>query len=255
LRDLLRWYRTNYSTAINRVANVSAASYDSSLLAGESIAVAFGANLATSTAAATGSLPTTLAGTTVKVKDVVGTERAAPLFFVSPTQVNYQIPVGTSPGLALVTIVNSNGQQSQSAVQIASVAPGLFTANANGKGVAAATILRIKADGSQHFESVGAYDPAQNQFVARPIDLGPATDQVFLLLFGGGIRFRSDVANVKVKIGGVNAAVSFAGSQGSFVGLDQINAQIPRSLIGRGEVDVTLTVDGKVANVVRVAIK
>lgn len=255
LRDLLRWYRINYPTAINRVANVSAASYDSSLLAGESIAVAFGSNLATSTAAATGSLPTTLAGTTVKVKDVVGTERAAPLFFVSPTQVNYQIPVGTSPGLALVTIVNSNGQQSQSAVQIASVAPGLFTANANGKGVAAATILRIKADGSQHFESVGAYDPAQNQFVARPIDLGPATDQVFLLLFGGGIRFRSDVANVKVKIGGVNAAVSFAGSQGSFVGLDQINAQIPRSLIGRGEVDVTLTVDGKVANVVRVAIK
>ncbi len=255
LRDLLRWYRTNYPTAINRVANVSAASYDSSLLAGESIAVAFGLNLATSTAAATGSLPTTLAGTTVKVKDVVGTERAAPLFFVSPTQVNYQIPVGTSPGLALVTIVNSNGQQSQSAVQIASVAPGLFTANANGKGVAAATILRIKADGSQNFESVGAYDPAQNQFVARPIDLGPATDQVFLLLFGGGIRFRSDVANVKVKIGGVNAAVSFAGSQGNFVGLDQVNAQIPRSLIGRGEVDVTLTVDGKVANVVRVAIK
>ena len=255
LRDLLRWYRANYPTAINRVANVSAASYDGSLLAGESIAVAFGTNLATTTASANGSLPTSLAGTTAKLKDSAGVERLSPLFFVSPTQVNYQIPVGTAPGPALVTITNANGQQSQSAVQIASVAPGLFTANATGRGVAAASILRIKAGGAQTYESVGVFDPTQNQFIAQPIDLGPATDQVFLILFGGGIRFRSDAANVKVKIGGVNAAVSFAGSQGGFVGLDQVNAQIPRSLIGRGEVDVVLTVDGKVANVVKVAIK
>jgi len=39
------------------------------------------------------------------------------------------------------------------------------------------------------------------------------------------------------------------------VGLDQVNVLIPRSLIGRGEVDVVLTVDGKPANTVRVAIK
>lgn len=255
LRELLRWYRANYPAAINRVANVSATSYDGSLLAGESIAVAFGANLATTTAAANGSLPTTLGGTTVKVKDSAGTERLSPLFFVSPTQVNYQIPVGASPGPALVTITNSTGQKSQSAVQIAGVAPGLFTANATGKGVAAASILRIKSGGAQSYESVGVFDQSQNQFIARPVDLGPASDQVFLILFGGGIRFRSDAANVKVKIGGANAAVSFAGSQGGFVGLDQVNAQIPRSLIGRGEVDVVLIVDGKAANVVKMAIK
>ncbi len=255
LRDLLRWYRANYPTAINRVANVSAASYDGSLLAGESIAVAFGSNLAATTAAANGSLPTTLGGTTVKVKDSAGVERLSPLFFVSPTQVNYQIPVGTAPGPALVTIANSTGQQSQSVVQIATVAPGLFTANANGKGVAAATVLRIKAGGAQSYESVGIFDQAQGQFIARPVDLGPASDQVFLILFGGGIRFRSDVANVKVKIGGVDAPVSFAGLQGGFVGLDQVNAQVPRSLIGRGEAEVVLTVDGKVANVVKMAIK
>ncbi len=255
LRDLLRWYRATFPTAINRIANVSATSYDPALLASESIAVAFGSNLATATATATGSLPTTLAGTTVKVKDVAGTERAAPVFFVSPTQVNYLIPAGTSPGLALVTIANSSGQQSQSAVQIASVAPGVFTANATGKGVAAASILRIKADGSQSYESAGIYDPAQNQFVARPIDLGPATDQVFLILFGGGIRFRSDLTNVKIKAGGVDAPVSFAGSQGGFIGLDQINARLPRSLIGKGEVDVVLSVEGKAANVVKIAVK
>ncbi len=51
------------------------------------------------------------------------------------------------------------------------------------------------------------------------------------------------------------APVSFAQAQGSLTGLDQVNALIPRSLLGRGEVDVVLTVDGKVANTVRVAIK
>ncbi len=47
----------------------------------------------------------------------------------------------------------------------------------------------------------------------------------------------------------------YAGLQGDFFGLDQVNVRIPRSLIGRGEVDIVLTVDGKVANTVKVWIK
>ena len=54
---------------------------------------------------------------------------------------------------------------------------------------------------------------------------------------------------------GVDAPVNFAGAQGSLVGLDQVNLQLSRSLIGRGEVDVALTVDGKTANTVRINIK
>jgi len=45
--------------------------------------------------------------------------------------------------------------------------------------------------------------------------------------------------------------VVFAGPQGQFTGLDQINVQLPASLAGKGEVDVVLTVDGVVANTVR----
>ena len=47
----------------------------------------------------------------------------------------------------------------------------------------------------------------------------------------------------------------YAGEQPSLIGVDQINALLPRTLIGRGEVDVATTIDGKAANVVRVAIK
>ena len=104
------------------------------------------------------------------------------------------------------------------------------------------------------YEPIGQKD-GTGKYVTIPIDLGPGTDRVYLGLFGTGVRGRTGLTGVNVKIGGVDAPVSFAQAQGSLVGLDQINAQIPRSLIGRGDVDVVLTVDGKVANTVRVQIK
>ena len=41
----------------------------------------------------------------------------------------------------------------------------------------------------------------------------------------------------------------------TYPGLDQINAALPRSLIGRGEMDLVLMVDGKTANTVKINIK
>jgi uncharacterized protein (TIGR03437 family) len=87
-------------------------------------------------------------------------------------------------------------------VQIASVAPGFFTANACGQGLAAAVALCVKADGTQSYEPVTEFDPAQNSIVARPIDPGAEGDKVFLLMFVTGIRGRSTLSAVSVKIGG-----------------------------------------------------
>ncbi len=100
-------------TPTGAVANVSAASFTGPTLASESIVAAFGAGLATTTQTAGAiPLPTSLAGTTITVRDSAGTERLAPLFFVSPDQVNYQMPPGTMPGLATVTI-NGGGELSR----------------------------------------------------------------------------------------------------------------------------------------------
>jgi uncharacterized protein (TIGR03437 family) len=49
--------------------------------------------------------------------------------------------------------------------------------------------------------------------------------------------------------------VLFAGPQGAFVGLDQVNLRLPRSLAGRGEVDLALVVGGKPANVVKINLR
>jgi len=238
------------------VANTSAASFREAPLASESIAASFGTGLATATQSATVlPLPTSLAGTTVNVRDSAGTERLAPLFFVSSSQINYQIPAGTATGTAGVAITSGNGAVSQGTVQIEAVSPGLFAANSDGQGVAAAVVVRVKANSTQSVEPIVRFDTALGKFVSVPVDLGPETDQVFLILFGTGIRFRSSLTSALASIGGLSAQVDYAGPAPGFVGLDQVNARLPRSLIGRGEVDVVLMVDGKTANTVRVNIK
>ncbi|MGH9802412.1 MAG: hypothetical protein ACRD82_18765, partial [Blastocatellia bacterium] len=237
------------------VANVSAASFAGGDLSVEQIVAAFGSNLATSTQVATTiPLPNEIVGTTVRIRDNNGVNRLAPLFFVAPSQVNYLIPVGTANGAATVTITSGDGSISVATINIVPVAPGLFTANSNGTGIAAATVLRIRADGSTSFEPVVRFDAALGRLVAVPIDLGPESDQVFGLLFGTAFRNNTGLP-LSATIGGVNAEVLFAGPQGDFVGLDQANIRIPRSTAGRGEVNVVLTIGTRVANTVTLSIK
>lgn len=244
----------NPNAPVAQATSVSAANYRSPL-AREVITAVFGANLAAVTQSGSSPLPTNLGGTQITVTDSAGASRLAPLFFVSPTQVNYLVPAGTAAGTATVTITSWSGVVSRGTVQINSVAPGLFTANSSGRGVPAAVVERIRANGSRSTEPVAQFDAAQNQFVPVPIDLGPADDQVFLVPFGTGFRFRSSLAAVTATIGGTAAEVTFAGDQGSFVGLDQANIRIPRSLLNRGEVEVVLTVDNQPSNTVRINIK
>ena len=238
--------RTRPSAGLRTVTTVSAASFSQPAgVAPEEIVAGFGPGLASSVVvASTLPLPTSLGGTTVKVRDSLNVDRLAPLFFVSPDQVNYQIPSGTAAGLATVIATNAAGETVTGMVTVANVAPSLFTANSSGTGPAAADVFRRTAAG------VDTIVPASG-----PIDLGPATDIVLLIPYGTGLRGFTDLANVKATIGGVNAPIFFTGPTPGFVGLDQVNMQIDRSLIGKGTVDVVLTVDGKVANTVTITIK
>jgi uncharacterized protein (TIGR03437 family) len=256
-------YTSTYSLGLSgvpasvaSVAAVSAATFASGSLASEAIAALFGTGLASSTVSATtDTLPTTLGGVQVQVRDASGTTRTAPLFFVSPTQINFQIPAGTSTGSATISVLNNGASVGQGTLTIASVVPGLFTANATGQGVPAAVVLRVKADGTQSYEAVSQYDTAQSRFVATPIDLGAATDQLFLVAFGTGFRNRTSLSTVSATIGGTIASVSFAGAQGNLIGVDQANIAIPRSLAGRGSVDLILSADGNSSNTVTINIK
>lgn len=244
-----------FAPNVINVTNASSASFSAANgLAPDSLAVALGTNLSLYPLLATGAPPLTLNGTVVKVKDSQCVERFAPLFFVAPTQVNYLVPAGTATGAATVTVFNEAGAVSVGTVQINQVAPSLFTANSDGRGTAAASVLRVQADGTQGYERAVQFDFSLSRHVPVPIDLSVADDQVFLLLFGTGLRYRTALSQVSATIGGVPVEVLYVGAQG-LLGLDQINLRLSRSLAGRGEVEVVLTVEGKRANVVKVSFK
>ncbi len=218
-------------------------------LAPESIAVAYGQNLASATAQASGSpLPTTLGGVTVTVKDSAGTSRPAGLYYVSPGQIDYEMPAGTASGVATVTV-----GKTASAALVAPVAPGLFSADGSGKGVAAALAVRASASGAQ--TPVTVFQCGSSGCAAVPMNLGVSTDILVVELYGTGIRGRSSLANAVARVGGVPATVAYAAAQGQYDGLDQVNVYIPRSLAGAGEVPIVLTVDGVTANVVTIGIQ
>jgi uncharacterized protein (TIGR03437 family) len=240
------------TTKVVTSASVSAADYRTvNAHAPEAIASLFGTGLATMQAAAVSKpLPTTLGGTTVTIKDSKGVERAAPLFFVDRTQVNYQVPEGTATGWAFITTKSGDGTLSYATANIVSAAFSLFTADATGTGVPAAYIQRVRANGSQSIEPIAQFDAATRKWNPLPIDLGPESDAVFLVLFGTGIR-GSDATQAPVvcyfKVGAttfIPMVADYAGKQNDFVGVDQINVRLPRSLIGRGEISVYVTGSG-----------
>ena len=233
---------------------VSAASYRAGV-APDSIASLFGTGLASATQGATSiPLPTTLAGATVRVKDNVGTERVSSLFFVSSTQINFLVPAQTSLGTATVTVDGADGQKHTGTTTVASIAPAIFSADASGAGPAAALVVKADIDGSQFSFPVARLDAATSKLVAVPISFGSASQNVVLTLYGTGLRSRSALSAVTVKVGNANCTVAYAGAQSSYAGLDQVNANLPRSLAGAGQVQVDVTVNGKAANPVSIVI-
>ena len=112
------------------------------------------------------------------------------------------------------------------------------------------TVLRVSGD-QQTSEDVFQLD-ATGAVIARPIDMGPDTDQLSLIVSGTGFR-AAGTSQTSVTINGVDAPVSFAGAHETLAGVDQATVSIPRSLAGSGLVDLVLTAAGQGANTVKIA--
>ncbi len=242
--------------AVGPLANTSAASYAANgMLTSQTIASAWGTGLSQNSIAASSTpLPTQLDGTQVMVRDSMNRESAAGLFWVSPGQVNYLVPQTIANGAATVTILRNGQPVAQGPATINNVAPGLFTANASGSGVAAAVILRVR-NGVGTYENVAQFNAQAQRFDPLQIDLGPQTDQVYLILFGTGFRNLPMQSAATANIGGTASTVVFAGAQGMLLGLDQANILLPRSLAGRGLLNVILNVSGVASNTVQINVR
>jgi uncharacterized protein (TIGR03437 family) len=248
---ILPYWMARYYGVLTSGDSVVSAATGSSTVSPESIASYYGTNLASDTAQpSTLPLPTTLAGASIQVQDSAGATRSAPLFYVSPTQINFEVPAGTAVGVAKFTVTNSsNATVAMSTANVQNVAPGLFTADSTGKGVAQAQAIHMGVNGQSSIMPI--YQCSGATCSSTPINLGVDTP-TYLELYGTGIRNQS---NVSVTINGSSVPVLYAGSQGGFVGLDQVDVTIPLSMRGSGETNLVLTVDGQTANTVRVNIQ
>jgi uncharacterized protein (TIGR03437 family) len=219
-----------------------------SVFAPDSIVDAYGIGLATGTESASDSLSTSLNGTTVTITDSSGVSTPASLFYVSSSLVDFAAPASLALGAATVTVKAGDGTVRTGSVVVANVEPAVFTLNA--AGLAAASILRI-TDSGQVYQNVYTVD-AGNNIVAAPIDV--SKDQVYLVLYATGIR-RAAQSQVTITVGGMNLPAQYAGPQGSYTGLDQVNVLLPPSLAGRGDVPLILSAAGTESNLARLTFK
>jgi uncharacterized protein (TIGR03437 family) len=227
-------------------------------VAPDSLVSAFGSDLATSVELTkSASFPTTLAGTTMKLVDSSNTAYDAGMYFSSPGQVNYLIPAGVKPGPATINIISSDGAQTSGSLLISAVAPGIYTAMQSGSGPASGIAICAgtcsgwpnSQGNGQFYQNTFAAGCTAASCTAQPISLGGASDQVVVELFGTGIRHVSSLSAVTATINGQSIPVVYAGAQGQYPGLDQVNVLIPHSLAGSGVSTLVLSVQDAVNNV------
>jgi len=227
---------------------VNAASFSSlSGSAPGSLVSLFGTNLSASNLAGGLPWPTLLAGTSVAFNGV-----AVPLNFVSPAQINFQIPWEVAAFGPLSLAVNAGGAVGCSKTQpaISSFSPGIFATNAAGQGailIANTALLATAGTGGR-----------------------PATAGDYLSIFATGLGGVTNTpasgaaalgspatTNVQptVTIGGANAPVSFSGLAPGFVGLYQVNVLVPAGTPAGSAVAVILRIGGSVSNTVTIAVQ
>ena len=200
-------------------AIVNAADFQSGPAAPGSIVSVFGSNLASRAANSPDvPLPTVLEGTSVRVNGV-----PSPIYYVSPTQVNAQIPYEVSPGVATVTLSVGANLLPPMALTIQTSAPGLFVF---GQNHALVQNQDGAINGPAHPATPGsivtAYLTGQGP-LSLPIASGNVSPSDPLI---------GAVAGISANIGGQNVEVTFAGMAPGLVGVFQVNLRIPALAAG-----------------------
>ncbi len=221
-----------------------------------SIVSIYGTNLAVSgTTASTTPLPITLGGTIVTIAYSDGSQGTLPLFYAGPAQINAEIPMSAPSGPATITASTPAGPQ-HGPLMLAEVAPGLFSADQDGKGVAIAQLVTNLTNGFQTitdaFQCPGAAVPC----IAVPLNVSPANsvgDSV-LVLYGTGIQ-NAGLANVMVQVGDNNLLPATYVGPAGYAGEDQVNVPLPSSLAGMGTLQVSVVAAGIPSNTVTIYIQ
>ncbi|MEK7403646.1 MAG: putative Ig domain-containing protein, partial [Acidobacteriota bacterium] len=218
--------------AANGVVNGASFAGGAAVAPGSIISV-FGGDLAVLTASATATpLPANLGGTSLTINN-----RPAPLFFVSPTQINAQLPFEISPGTATAVVTKSGQSSAPVSFSVAAAGPGILMFGTN-RAVAQNQDYSINntSNPARAGSAVTVYMTGQGQ-VDNPVASGAPAPASPLS------RARLQVT---ATIGGRSAEVLFAGLTPGFVGLLQVNLRIPE--LSAGNHPVVVTIGGVASN-------
>jgi len=233
------------------LAAVNAASSQPGLAPG-SIATLYGTNLAgmTESADAAPPLPLTLGGATLSMPN-----SPIALFYVSPKQINFQVPFGPVFESTQTSLTLTVGQLTNTFnITLVPYAPALFTTNSQGTGQAAAL------DGTSLAAPLGAFPGSH-----------PASKGDIVALYCTGLGNVSNppdpgfpapsdplsdtLATPTVTVGGQPALAPFSGLAPGYVGLYQVNIQIPNSAPSGSAIPVVLNIGGVQSNTATIAIQ
>jgi uncharacterized protein (TIGR03437 family) len=208
----------------------------------------FGTGLSDANQSAPGvPLPTALGTTALTLGGV-----PMPLVHAFPLQVDAQVPWELAQqAQAQLAIVTDDLAGNTVSVPLAQFSPGLYSAQGNGSGQGA-----ILINGTTALAALG--HPAKrgtdylNIFATG---LGPVTNQPATGAPAPTSPLAQTTHTVTVTIGSVVADVSFAGLAPGWVGLYQVNVQVPASAPVGDAVPVLLSVGGAVSNQVTIAVE
>ncbi len=194
----------------------------------------FGSYLANSTQTAVSyPLPTSLAGTSVSVNGI-----AAPLYYASPTQINFQMPSTTVSGSVTVQVTTNAGSSSGLNPLVTPVQPGMYVyPDLRAKALNQNLTLHTPQTPIGAGEYVLLYFTGMGPTTPAVPDGQPAPTSPPAVLNG----------SVGATVGGLPATVQFAGLAPGFAGLTQVNVQIPPGL-PPGDQPVFVTVNGVPTN-------
>lgn len=215
---------------------VNGANYRSGDLAPGSLVTIFGQKFSTETASSAGfPLPTTLAGVRVILNGA-----AAPLLYVSPTQINAVVAADAPLGAGGVIIQNGLGQNEQVPITITETAPELFIWESG-------DVIAFNEDGTVNGAANPA--PAGSVIAVYLTGVGPVDPPVPTGSAAGLEPLSASTAEYSAEVGGVPAEVEWLGMAPGYSGLGQANIRIPEGLTGRLEILLFINGQGTNSNV------
>ena len=203
-------------------------------------------------------LVTSLGGRRVLMTDSTGQEFEVLLLTGTWNATNLLVPEEIAPGpvhMVVTTESAASAQVDEMDIEVAPVRPGLFSVHSTGEGPAAATYLRVDAQGHRS-EGLTVAPQMSNGSIGwlinDPVDLGGEGDLLYLSFYGTGFREAQRVT--AATIGGVTVPVYGFSAHSEFEGLDQVVlGPIPRTLEGKEEAEVRVAFDGIATNTVTVS--